>query len=248
MGEDPPDFFGSALSIVGTVLNTLFRTQNERLWRAESVDVDSMPMITEATVGPPQPSMAQRAHDDIAVLARMDPDFNELQFLAQASVQYRTYLTADAAMSADALTSVATPEFVESFRQRVKRWSDAGLARVAHDMNILASTVLKVSLDGTRQAIVVRFSSSGVRYTKDVDTGTATDGTARSESFTEFGTFERPPGTTTPKLNSAVGNAHCPSCGAPATAGAATCAFCGTNLTGTGSSWLLDKISESAYT
>jgi predicted lipid-binding transport protein (Tim44 family) len=248
MGEDPPDFFGSALSFVGTVLNTLFRAQNARLWRSEAMDVDSMPMITEATVGPPQPSMQQRAHDDIAVLARMDPDFNELQFLAQASVQYQAYLAADAAMTTDPLSSIATTEFIESFRQRVARRSDAGMARVVRDMKILASAVLKVSLDGTRQAIVVRFSSAGIRYTKDADTGTVTEGTAQSDSFTEFATFVRPAGTSTPKSAAAGGTIHCPSCGAPATAGASKCAFCGTNITGTGGTWLLDRISESAYT
>jgi predicted lipid-binding transport protein (Tim44 family) len=192
--------------------------------------------------------MQQRAHDDIAGLQKIDPDFSELQFLGQATDQYQAYLTADGAMNADALLPVATPNFVAWYRQHVASWRNAGMRRVVHNMQIVGSTIIKVSTDGTRQAIIVRFSSSGVRYTQDQDTGTATEGSAQPDSFSEFVTFVRPPGTTTPKTAAGGGATHCPSCGAPTTAGAAKCPFCGTQLTGTGSAWLLDKISASAYT
>jgi hypothetical protein len=115
-------------------------------------------------------------------------------------------------------------------------------------MTVTGSAIIKVTVDGTRQAAIVRFSTSGVRFTQDTDSGVAVDGSAASETFSDFVTFVRPPGTTTPKSAGAGGATHCPSCGAPTTAGDAKCPFCGTQLTGTGGTWLLDHVSASAYT
>lgn len=256
---DSTDFFGAALRIVGGVLNVFFRVNlsndpNMRVWTDDAV-VTEMPLtplgattvIAAASTAPPQ-TMQQRAHDEIATLQQVDPDFSEMQFLAQATAQYQSYLAADGAMSADALRPIATQNFVDGYKTCVASWANAGLRRVVKDMKMIGSAIIKVSLDGTQQAIVVRFSSSGVRYTQDSDSGVATDGSAQPDTFTEFATFVRPAGVTTPKAVSAGGATHCPSCGAPTTAGAATCPFCGTQLTGTGGTWLLDKISASAYT
>ncbi|HYK52953.1 MAG TPA: zinc-ribbon domain-containing transport protein [Candidatus Eremiobacteraceae bacterium] len=196
----------------------------------------------------PPPAIQERVHDEVATLQQIDPDFNDLQFLAQASQTYQKYLACDAEMNADGMTAFATPECVAAYRACVEKWKHAGMRRVVHDMKIDGSAIIRVMLDGTRQAIIVRLLSRGVRFTQDVDTGAAVDGSSLPDSFTEFPTYVRPPGTTTPKRAGAGGATHCPSCGAPTTAGAATCPYCGTQLTGTGGTWLLDHISASAYT
>ncbi len=256
---DGIDFFGGALRFVGGVINVLFRLETssnpvERIWTDDSV-VSQMPLtplsapdLSAAGATAPPMSMQQRAHDEIAVLQKIDPDFNELQFLGQATASYQAYVEADGAMNADALSSVATPAMVAWYRARVAQWNAAGIRRVVRDVKLLGSTIMKVAVDADRQAIVVRFSASGVRFTQDADTGAATEGSTQNDSFTEFATFVRPPGTTTPKPAADGGATHCPSCGAPTTAGLAKCPFCGTQLTGTGADWLLDKIGASPYT
>jgi len=248
MGGDSSDFFGAGLKFIGAVINLLTQQRSSvSVWTSDDTSEQTMALMPEVwSVAPP--AIQQRVHDEIAALHQIDPDFSDLQFLAQATDVYQSYLAADGVMDADSLGAFATPDFVAGYRTCVTKWKNAGLRRVVRDMKMVGSSIIKVSLDGTRQAIVVRFISSGVRFTQDVDTGTATDGTAQSDSFTEFATFVRPAGTSTPKSAAAGGTIHCPSCGAPATAGAAKCAFCGTNITGTGGTWLLDKISESAYT
>jgi len=256
MGDGLSDFMDGVFRVVGSVLNALFAGETRRstsfnMWTSD--DVSEMAMAAQAPVSDapmtiPQPSMQQRAQDAIATLQQIDPDFNELQFVDQATRGYQTYLAADAAMDPDALAAIATPNFVDQYRQRVAQWRAAGVSRVGHDVKILGASVMKVSVDGTQQSIVVRFSASGVRFTQDADTGAATEGSTQSDTFTEFGTFVRPAGTTTPKSAGEGGATHCPSCGAPTTAGAAKCPFCGTQLTGTGAIWLLDHISVSAYT
>ncbi|HYK52954.1 MAG TPA: zinc-ribbon domain-containing transport protein [Candidatus Eremiobacteraceae bacterium] len=253
---DGSDFMGGVFRFVGAVLNMLFSAETRNntrmtIWTSDSVSTDAMmmtpqPVIDTATM--PQPSGAQRAHDEVATLQQIDPDFNEIEFLSMATTQYNAYVAADGAMDADAIAAIATPSFVDSYRKQVADWRAAGLRRVVHDMTVSASAIIKVSVDGTRQAVIVRFSTSGVRFTQDVDSGVATDGSASSETFSDFVTFVRPPGTTTPKSAGTGGATHCPSCGAPTTAGAATCPYCGTQLTGTGGTWLLDHISASAYT
>jgi inner membrane protein import complex subunit Tim44-like protein len=255
--DDGSDFFGGALRFVGAVLNALFRVDTSsnpsmRVWTDDSV-VTEMPLtpmsaVEVTTLGGAQPSMQQRAHDEIAALQHIDPDFNELQFLSQATSIYQTYLSADGGMNPDALAGVATPGMIAWYRQRAAQWKAAGERRVVRDPKLLGSAVMKVSIDADTQAIIVRFSWSGVRFMQDADSGIATEGSMQSDSFTEFATFVRPPGTTTPKAAATGGETHCPSCGAPTTAGAAKCPFCGTQLTGTGSVWLLDKISASPYT
>jgi|SRR5579863_3677549 len=247
---------GGVFRIVGTVLNALFAGETRRsssfnMWTSDDLSelaMASQAPLSDAPMITPQPPMQQRVHDDIATLQQIDPDFNELQFTDQATRGYQAYLAADAAMDPDALAAVATPGFIDQYRQRVAQWRSAGVRRVGHDVKILGATVMKVSVDGTQQSIIARFSSTGVCFTQDADTGVATDGSSQSETFTEFGTFVRPAGTTTPKSAADGGATHCPSCGAPSTAGAATCLFCGTQLTGTGATWLLDHISVSAYT
>jgi predicted lipid-binding transport protein (Tim44 family) len=192
--------------------------------------------------------MAQRAHGEVASLQTIDPDFSELQFLSQAGDCYLAYLTAEGTMNPDALASVATPDLIATLRARVAEWNGGGLQRIVSGVKIDGSAIYKVSVDGTRQAIMVRISASGVRYSRDVSTGIAVDGSMQPSSFTEFATFVRPAGATTPKSAAAGGATHCPSCGAPTDAGAAVCPFCGSQLTGTGGTWLLDKTSVSAYT
>jgi predicted lipid-binding transport protein (Tim44 family) len=244
------------LEIIGLIVVSIFRfatersSDGQRTWVFQDpaqVDPGFVPTAQVWTTAPPQ-SIQQRVHDEVTALQQIDPDFNELQFLSQAAGIYQTYLSCDADMNADGMTSIATPQCVAAYRTCVAKWKNAGVRRVVHDMKIVGSATIKVMLDGTRQAIVVRFISSGVRFTQDSDSGVATDGSARSDSFTEFATFVRPAGTSTTKSAAAGGTTHCPSCGAPVTAGAATCAFCGTNIPGTGGTWLMDKISESAYT
>jgi predicted lipid-binding transport protein (Tim44 family) len=249
---------GGVFRFVGAVLNVLFRAQttgNVRMsiWTDDApstmaMDLAALPISPQAAYGTAPMSVQQRTHDEIAALQQIDPDFSDIQFLTQATTQYQAYLAADAQMSADSLSHVATPEFVGAYAKRLADLKNSGMLRVVHDVKILNSAIIKISLDGLRQAIIARFSSAGVRYTQDADTKTATEGSAQSDSFTEFATFVRPAGTTTPKSASAGGAVHCPACGAPTTAGAATCPFCGSQLTGTGSTWLLDKISASAYT
>ena len=255
MANDPSDLFGGVLRFIGDALNVLFRTGasgNTRMtiWTSDDVSGDAMMAapIPLDTATMPQPTGQQRAHDEIGVLQQIDPDFNELQFLQMATAQYDAYSAADGAMDPDALANVATPAFIDAYRQRVAQWKAAGLRRVVHDVSMPGSAVIKVSVDGTRQAIVVRFSTSGVRFTQDVDSGVATEGGSTSETSTEFATFVRPPGTTTPKTPATGATTHCPSCGAPLAGGEPKCPFCGTQLTGTGGTWLLDHVSASAYT
>ncbi|HET9341541.1 MAG TPA: TIM44-like domain-containing protein [Candidatus Eremiobacteraceae bacterium] len=211
------------------------------------LDPDFSPTAQAWTVAPP-PSIQDRVHDEVTGLQQIDPDFNDLQFLAQAAASYQTYLACDADMNADGMTAIATPQCVAAYRAHVANWKSAGLRRVVRDTKMVSSAIINVMLDGLRQAIVVRVVSTGVRFTQDIKTGAAAVGNPQSDYFTEFVTFVRPPGTTTPKSAGAGGATHCPSCGAPTAAGAATCPFCGTQLTGTGGIWLLDHVSASAYT
>lgn len=253
---DGSDFMGALFRFANAVLSALFSGElksNTRMtiWTSDSVSTDAMMMtpapVLEATTTP-QPTGAQRTHDEIAALQQIDPDFNDIRFLETATAQFDAYVAADGAMDADAMAAVATPAFVDAYRKQVADWRAAGLRRVVHDVKLIGSAIIKVTVDGTRQAIVVRFSTSGVRFTQDVDSGVATDGSATSSTFTDFVTFVRPPNTTTPKSAATGGATHCPSCGAPTTAGEATCPYCGTQLTGTGATWLIDHVSASAYT
>jgi len=252
---DGSDFMGDIFRFVGAVLNMLFKLDaqsNPRMtiWTSDSLSGDAM-MTTPLPIdvsAMPQPTGTQRTHDEIATLQQIDPDFNEMEFLAMGNAQYNAYVAADGAMDPDALAAVATPSFVDVYRKEVADWRAAGMRRVVRGMTTTGSAIIKVSVDGTRQAVIVRFSASGVRFTQDADSGVATEGSAASQTFSDFVTFVRPPGTTTPKSAGTGGATHCPSCGAPTTSGAAKCPFCGTQLTGTGGTWLLDHVSASAYT
>jgi predicted lipid-binding transport protein (Tim44 family) len=193
-------------------------------------------------------SMAMRARDQLAALQRTDPNFSEVAFLAAAAAQYGAVLAAESALDARALAGIATDAFIACFQQKLDDWAAAGLRGVTRDIQLLGSTILNVSIDGSDQAILVRFVGTGVRATQDTATGAAVEGSLVSSSFTEFATFVRPAGTTTPPAAAQGGSLDCPSCGAPTVAGAARCPYCGSQLTGSGALWLISKLSASAYT
>lgn len=247
---------GSLIRFVVLAVIAIYRfltersSDGERMWVFQDpakIDPDFSPTAQTWTVAPPS-SIQDRVHDEVAGLQQIDPDFNELQFLAQAAASYQTYLACDADMNADGMTAIATPQSVAAYRAHVANWQNAGLRRVVHDTKMVSSAIIRVVIDGSRQAIVVRLVSSGVRFTQNIETGGVAEGIPQADLFTVFVTFVRPPGTTTPKSPGAGGAIHCPSCGAPTTSGAVKCPFCGTQLTGTGGTWLLDHVSASAYT
>lgn len=246
---------GDIANAIGKFVSFMLQPQSTTLFSAQittlgdaPLDMTSFAPLSPTAAQQPPVSMADRAHQQIAALQQVDPDFNELQFLGQAATQYGAALAAESTMNPQAFEGIATPNFIAWFGQRVTDWKNAGLVCVVKDIKMSGSTIIKVTIDATVQSVMVRFTGSGVRAVQDAASGAAVQGSLQSDSFTEFGTFVRPAGTTTPKAAAAGGATHCPSCGAPTVAGAATCPFCGTALTGTGSTWLLDKLSVSAYT
>ena len=207
-------------------------------------------MMTAAAVASPAmaPSMQTQAKEQLASLHQADPNFSEPDFLIQAAKVYSAYLAADGAMNASTLTSLVTPAFLACFQARIQKWRDGGFTRTVSDLQLDPPAIMKVSVDGDQESITVRFTGVARRCTTEDMTNLLTEGSAQINSFTEFVTFVRPAGSTTPKQVSAGGPSHCPSCGAPVESGALKCAFCGAPLTGTGGTWLLDHTSDSAYT
>ncbi len=179
----------------------------------------------------PRP-MSEIARDQIAQLQRIDPDFNEVAFLSQATNAFQAALQAEAAMNPDAASSIGTNAFVDCLKQKVAGWRTSGLTRTIAGLKLDPPTLMKISVDGTQQQVTVRF------------TGTA----VQAQWFTEFATFVRPAGSTTPKAAAVGAPVNCPKCGAPAPPGALVCPYCSSPLSGTGGTWLLDHLSASAYT
>lgn len=245
---------GVLFDAIAAALNVVFSASvnRDRRWRA-FVDDSALEMPIDA-FAPAQGSQAvapdplARTNAQIASLQKIDPNFSEVGFAEVASKSYLAALDAENAMNADALGSIATPEFVAWFRQRIQNWRNGGFERTVRDVKILDAKVINVSVDGARQAVKTRFTCTGTRFTKDGVTGIIADGREQEDSFSEFGTFVRPAGATTPPPAGAGAPVHCPSCGAPQEGGAVKCAFCGTPITGSGAAWQLDHLSESAYT
>jgi len=194
------------------------------------------------------PPMWVQAKTQIEALQKADPNFIESDFLVQASKTFGAALAAEGAMDASPITALVTPTFLQSFQQRIDHWRSGGFTRTVGDVKLDPPATLKVTVGGEQEAITVRFTGNAKRFTKEDMTNLLTEGSAQADSFTEFATFVRPAGSTTPQTTAVGAPSHCPSCGAPVDSGAMKCAFCGAPLTGTGGTWLLDKLSASAYT
>ncbi|MBV8170696.1 MAG: transporter [Candidatus Eremiobacteraeota bacterium] len=195
---------------------------------------------------PPKP-MWQQARDQIASLQKIDPGFSEVSFLTQASKTYLAALDAEDHMDAGALQGIASQSYTEQLANCITTWRAANLVRHVTGVTIDSPMIFKVTTDGACESIVVRFTGRSVRYTSNDSTGVVTDGGAQPAFFTEFATFTRPSGTTTPPTG-ANAPTHCPSCGAPIEPGTATCPYCNTPLSGTGTLWLIDRLAASPYT
>jgi hypothetical protein len=187
------------------------------------------------------------ARDDVNGLKVIDPNFSDIDFLAQAARTYQAALTAGAAMDAQKVSAVTTKRFRDCLADSASDRRAQGQMEHVSDVEFQTSRIISVSAAGTHQVIVVRFSGTWVRYTANASTCILTEGSTQPQAFTEFATFIRPAGTTTPKSIGAGAPAHCPGCGAPARPGTVLCPFCSTPLTGTGGIWLLDSISATPY-
>jgi predicted lipid-binding transport protein (Tim44 family) len=244
---------GKVFDFVGWLLSAMFRATEARsetdvaTWMSSDVGAVDLMDVPPASAPPARP-LWEQAQAQIAALQKIDPDFSEVAFIAQASKEYMAAFAAEGAMNVDSAAAILTPNFRDQLEGRITGWRAAGYRRVAKDLKLDGGTVFKVSIDGDKQRLMVRFVGTAVRYTEDMATGSAADGSTQPESFTEFVSFDRPAGSTTPKPVAAGGPAHCPACGAPATQGTIYCSFCGTPITGTGGIWLLSRISVSAYT
>jgi predicted lipid-binding transport protein (Tim44 family) len=200
------------------------------------------PDMPSGTLSPPD-----QAHAQIGSLQQIDPDFIEVAFLSSAATAYAKAIQAEGAMSADDAKDVVTQAYHDRLAARIAEWQAEGYKRVVTDLNVDGTKLFRVSIDGTSQVLTVRITGTGVRCTKDISSGVVFEGSVTRQTFNEYATFVRPAGTVTPKTTALGGAAHCPSCGAPAPATATVCQFCGTPLTPGGAPWLLDKVSQSAY-
>jgi hypothetical protein len=160
----------------------------------------------DATMSAPARPMSEIAQERVAQLQQIDPDFNQVAFLNQASAAFQPAWQSQAGMT---IAKLDTP------------------------------TLMKVSVDGMQQQLTVRFTGLATAAGADA---------SQAQTFTEFATFVRPAGSTTPKTVATGAPAKCPGCGAPTPPGALTCPYCNSPLTGTGGDWKLDHLSASAYT
>jgi hypothetical protein len=246
MARQPGVWLGDVLDFLKLLAGNLFRATTRRTDYFNSTDLmpDTSPLGPDIVAQP----MWQKARQQIDDLRKIDPDFNEVAFLSIAASAYTTALAAEGAMDPSGARNVDTPAFAAHLAQRIDAWKNQGLRRVVSGIKLDGTTLFKVSLDGATQSLVVRISGSGVRYTQDTATGVAAEGSMQTESFTEFATLVRPAAAVTPKSAQVGGPTHCPSCGAPAPAMATICPYCKTPLTPGGAPWLLDHVSQSAYT
>lgn len=241
------DFWSELFKSVGSLLqgnqHEFVFSDHEELGNSILTD----PSFTQPSA-PAAPSMLTQAKAALDSLQKADPNFSEPDFLIQAAKAFNAVLTAEGAMDAGSITALVTPNFRAAFVQRIDGWRNDGFTRTVSDLHLDPPATMRVAIGGDEEAITVRFTGSARRNTKEDMTGLLTEGSAGVDSFTEFATFVRPAGATTPKHMAGGGASHCPSCGAPVDDGAVKCTFCGAPLTGTGGTWLLDRLSTSAYT
>ncbi|MBV8223192.1 MAG: zinc-ribbon domain-containing transport protein [Candidatus Eremiobacteraeota bacterium] len=215
-------------------------------WKVKAAMTDDAPR----DVAPPDGELLSPtwgASEDVRCISETDPNFSETAFLAQAARTYEAALSAQAALDSSRVSSATTANFRHCLDTAIERLRDSGLIEHVSGLQFDPSHVVRVSIDGTNQVIVVRLSGSWVRYTADASTCILSSGSTQPQPFTEFVTFTRPAGTTTPKSIGAGGPSHCPGCGAPLQPYSVVCPFCGTPLTGTGATWLLDSVSATPY-
>jgi predicted lipid-binding transport protein (Tim44 family) len=215
---------------------------------AEMSATAGLPAAANPLITAPSKPMWQQAKDQIGALQKIDPNFSDVAFLESATQTYQAALCAENDLNADALGDAATQSFHDQLAQRFTQWRSSGMVRKVSDLKLDPPTLMKISVDGMQQLITVRFTGTAARYTTDATSGIVTDGSKQPDLFTEFATFVRPAGTTTPTPISAGAPVHCPGCGAPVEPGRTTCPYCNTPLSGTGAAWQIDHLSASPYT
>ncbi len=252
MAEFWSELLGSVLSFFGLLTQSRRGSIISTMCADESVrfadfDTGAASAMLDTPSAPATPMWVQ-AKDQLATLQRADPAFLEATFLSQAAKTYSAMLAAEAAMDVSGLHDLATKNFLDGMQQRIDAWHAGGFTHVVSDVTLDPGTIFKVTIGAQSQAICVRFTGSAKRFTREDMTNLISDGSIKSTSFSEFATFVRPAGSTTPRCTALSGALHCQSCGAPVSDGALRCTFCGAPVSGSGGTWRLDHTSLSAYT
>lgn len=241
------DFWSELFKSVGAVINPnqrefVFSDQDDA-----AAGLLTNPPVSQTTTTSSSPMWVQ-AKAQLEDLQKADPNFLESDFLAQASKTYGVVLAAEGAMDAGQIAPLVSASFLQCFQERIDQWHSGGFTRTVAQVELDPPVTLRVAIGGEQEAITLRFTGAAARFTKEDMTNLVTEGRAQPDSFTEFATFVRPAGSTTPQSTATGAPSHCPSCGAPVESGALKCTFCGAPLTGSGGTWLLDHLSASAYT
>lgn len=216
-------------------------------WRAVRAGVTS---DAPAVLLPPKDDLVSpmwEGIDEMNALQAIDPQFNEIAFLAQAAQIYQAALSAEAALDIEKVSAITTVRFRDCVAAGASKRRAQGLMEHVSGVEFKPSKIIRVAVAGTQQLIIVRLSGTWVRYIANASTCILTEGSTQPQPFTEFATFARPAGTTTPKPIGAGSPTHCAGCGAPTRPGTVICPFCSTPLTGTGGTWLLDSVSATPY-
>lgn len=111
-------------------------------------------------------------------------------------------------------------------------------------LEVLDSEIVAASSGARYEHLTVRIQAAAIDYEIDETTGKKVFGDQLRHSFTEFWTFERTAGTSTPK-DGGVLEHTCPNCGAPlAVNEVGECEYCNAAVTSGKFDWVLARIDQ----
>lgn len=157
-------------------------------------------IVTDAEVKPPVGAAARPAPADdgpaslegvLTRMARIDPGFSEVEFLAGARAAFAMIVDAFARGDSQTLAPLLAPAVEQSFNGEIDRRADIGEKHEVKIRRLNPPEILGARLEGSRAAITVRFVSEQLIRITGAD-GTVTElGGDKGQEVRDVWTFTR---------------------------------------------------------
>lgn len=175
-------------------------------------------------------------------IKELDPGFDEDRFISWSKEVYLKLQSAWTDKDWEAVRSLESDSLFKQHSSQLQEYIRSQTTNVLERVRV-EDVKIKAFYENPQgyDSLVIILSSTLRDYIRDDESRQIIEGDPKKDLFTVYRmSFIRLHGSQTPLETEAAASDHCPNCGAPVTADASQCDYCGAVLKQKGSQWALD--------
>lgn len=180
----------------------------------------------------------------VQALSQNDPNFDQATLLSRAQTAFLKLQDAWCNQQLQPVRPFISDGIHERFSLQFEEQKERGYRDHMDDLQVLNTHIAHTESDDVFETVTVMIQASAVDYQVDAETGKRRSGSTAAETFTEYWTFIRRPGTAS-VADTGLIEGNCPNCGAGLQLNAsAKCESCGASVQSGEYDWVLTEITQ----